>query len=555
MRLDKALEDLSEYGLVAETRVDENGELYEYTPSYYIVTTDSGEKHKLIIGDKLVNGSGYYVQYENSKGEVRPSVYILTPADVSSVNEKMTYDNTIMGPAKNYLIPSLVYAPSSNSYYEVEEFSVSKKEGTEYDELINFSYIDLDDRTGTVLGIHPYVFNKTSFSSYNPNHDNIDAMLQMLIDPQIVDIAAINPSDADKAKYGLMKLVVDADGNPVLDKNGKEQYTYDAEYVLKFDRYITQSYTDDKGQAKEEKFKITQRVYISKMNENGNYYTYTLITMPEATDKGMIESININVINEVSEETLMFLKWDPYNWVYDSFMQIRINHVKSLEMTYGNYTAKFILNHGKEGDMTTLGVDATGSDGKEVNTFSLLTFIDREGYRWVVSPQRIYVYDKDGNDVGGATSRHYEYNSIGEQVHVIDSFRTDENGNKIYIQKDKVIIVHANGKTEEILRYHTTIFKKTFSNLITMRLVDSYVVPEEEIAKIVKDENHIITIKITDEEGTEKVCEFYSITARKAYVVVNGQGGFYVHTAKLTKLINDIGRFFNGEDVDMEAII
>ena len=51
------------------------------------------------------------------------------------------------------------------------------------------------------------------------------------------------------------------------------------------------------------------------------------------------------------------------------------------------------------------------------------------------------------------------------------------------------------------------------------------------------------------------MCEFYSITARKAYVVVDGQGGFYVHTAKLTKLINDIGRFFNGEDVDMEAIV
>ena len=87
-----------------------------------------------------------------------------------------------------------------------------------------------------------------------------------------------------------------------------------------------------------------------------------------------------------------------------------------------------------------------------------------------------------------------------------------------------------------------------------MNIVDSYVVSEEEIAEIVKPDNHIITIKITDEEGTTKTCEFYNITARKAYVVVDGQGGFYIHTAKLQKLINDVERFFNGEDVDMDAI-
>ena len=81
-RLDDAVEDLSEYGLVPEIRVDEDGALYEYTPSYYSVTTVKGEKHKIIIGNRLVDGSGYYVQYENAKGEVRPAVYILKPADI-----------------------------------------------------------------------------------------------------------------------------------------------------------------------------------------------------------------------------------------------------------------------------------------------------------------------------------------------------------------------------------------------------------------------------------------------------------------------------------------
>ena len=553
-RLDRdKVKSPSEYGLVAETRIDSEGNLYEYEPSYYIVTSDSGEKHKLIIGDSLVDGSGYYVQYENAKGKVRDAVYIIKPADISSVSPLMTYENTIMGPAKNYLSPSLIFSQSGNTYYEVENFSVSSKNGDEYDELINFSYIDLEDRTGTIEGNHPYRFNETSFSSYRPNHDNIDAMITSLIEPEIIDIVSIDPSNEDKVKHGIMSVKVDENGDPILDEKGNIQYFYDAEYVLKFDKYITMTVVDSDGKSKEEKFKITQKVYISKMNERGNYYTYTLITMPEATDKGMVESININIINEVSETTFAFLKWDPYNWVYPSFMQIRINYVEKIDISFGDYDVTFDLNHGKIGELTTLGVNATDSKNQSVSTFASLEFYDRDGYYWLVTPQRIYVYDKDGKETSVST-RHYEYNSIGEQVHVMDGFRTDQYGNKVYIEKDRIVIVKNTGATEEIPRYMTTVFKKVFSNIISMKLVDSYVVSDEDIAKIVTDENRIITIKVLDNEGNTQVCEFYNITARKAYVVVDGQGGFYVQSSTIQKLINDIGRFFAGEDIDMDAI-
>ena len=553
-RLDNASKDLSEYGLIPELRTRNDGTVYEYTPSYYTVTTEKGEKHKIIIGDSLVDGSGYYIQYENAKGTVRPAVYVLKPADVSAVSPLMTYESTVMGPAKNYLTPALLFAQSGNTYYEVENFSVSiKDDNNEYEQLIDFSYVNLDDRTGTIQGSHPYVFNETSFTSYKPNHDNIDAMIQMLIEPDIVDIAAINPTNEEKVQFGIMSIKVDEKGDPILDEYGNKQFYYDSEHVLKFDRYITLTSTDENGKEKEEKFKITQRIYISEMNSNGNYYTYTLITMPEATDKGMVESININAINEVSQSTFSFLKWTPYNWVYQPFMQIGIKYVEQIELLYGDYYANFVMDHGKVGKLTTLGIKSESNKGEKLNTFSLLEFDDREGYHWVVTPQRVYVYDAKGNEVK-VEAIHFDYNSIGEQVHVMEGYRTDVGGNKVYITKDKIIIVYANGKAEEVVRYYTTIFKKVFTNIISMKLIDSYVVSDEKIAEIVKKDNHILTIKIHDNEGNVQTCEFYNITGRKAYVVVDGQGGFYVHTAKLTKLMNDVARFFAGEDVDMDAI-
>ncbi len=539
------IENLSDYGLAEEIRFDEEGNPYNYVPSSYVITTKSGEKHTITIGDRLLDGSGYYLQYKNPEGTVRPAVYVLHPADVSAVDEKMTYETTFLGPAKNYLIPSMAYDHNESNYNQVENYSITQK-GNEAP-LIDFSFVDLADRTGTVLGMHPYVFNATSFNKYNPNHDNIDTMLIKLATPTIKDIAVINPTDAQKAEYGLMSLRVDENGNPILDQKGNKQYYYDAEYVIKFDRKVTDEETG-------KDFKVTQRIYISKMNENGNYYTYTVISMPPDTTGVEGANIKLNIINEVSESTLSFLKWDSYDWVYPTFLQMDITYTTDVEATYGDYSVHFKINNGKVNNLTTTGIDATDSNGRDVSTFSVLEFTDREGYRWIVTPREIYVYNANGNEAKPASLRS-EDNSINERVHVIDGYRTAANGDKVYIDKDYVTIVRANGKTDKLLRYHTSIFRKLFLSIISLRIVDSHAIsPEEEAALIANKENHILTIKTTDENGKIKTCDFYKITERKAYIVVDGQGGFYLQTKTLQKFINDVEKFFAGQDIDNDAI-
>lgn len=531
-RLEDPNPDFSEYGLVEETRVDEDGNEYLYTPSYYVVTTTENVKHKIIIGDRLIDGSGYYVQYENNDGVKRDAVYVLKPTDMTETTG-VTYEQTILGPAKNYLTPTIIYPTSSTDYFEVQNFNIKKK--GEDKTVISFSYIDLEDRTGTVQGIHPFVFDETSYTQYHPNYDNIDAVLLSLMDPAIVDIAEIAPTKAKRAEYGLMKAVTN-------EETGAVTYVYDPEYTISFKKMISDQTTGAE-------FEIVQNIYVSAKNEDGNYYTFTEIKIPSAADDSLLKGININMICVVSESTLDFLDWDPYDWVYTSFMQIGITYTEKLEVEYGDYSASFEINNGKiRDDLATMGINAADSTGRKVNTFDKYEFTDTQGNYWLITPQRIYVYAPDGTEKKPST-RHYEYNSIGEQVQVMDKPVQASNGDLIYVEKDKVIV----GNNDPILRYHTTIFKKTFANINSMKIVDYYDLENEE--EYVADEsNHIITVKVTDENGETNTYSFYKLTARKAYITVNGQGGFYVQTTKLTKLINDIERFFNGKDVDMEGL-
>ena len=57
-----------------------------------------------------------------------------------------------------------------------------------------------------------------------------------------------------------------------------------------------------------------------------------------------------------------------------------------------------------------------------------------------------------------------------------------------------------------------------------------------------------MTIKTT--EGEEKVYRFYELTSRKAYITINGNGGFYVLRNRVAKFVSDAQRFFALEMID-----
>ena len=535
--------DLAEYGLVPEKRTkiekNEKGEEitveYDYTPTYYILTTTNDERFKMIIGDSLINGGGYYAQYIELDGELekpRNKIYVLGASIKSS----------ILAEAKTYITPGIAYPVTQNDYYDVTDFSLKKKADGGYKNIISFSFIPIADRTGTVRGSKPYVFTDERSNSYQPNYDKIDTCLLAFMEPTIVDIAVLSPSQADRAKYGLMKEVLDKDGNPVLNENKTKQYVYDSEYTISFKRTAK----DDAGN----KVNFLQTVYISKKNANGNYYSYTTLEFLDNTNMSKITGITFDMICEVSGDTFNFLSYDEYDWTYPYALETGIKYATDLKVTTPNYSATFKIENIKDGDDNTIAIIGSASDGKTADTFGMYKFTDSQGNYWTISQTDVTVLAPDGKTKMSATGLVAGTNDIGERVKYLEKPVKDSNGNIIYVKLNEIKIDYANGTSKTYVRHQTMIFKKLFQSVNSLAIVDDYAMTEEEKAALIADPTkYIATVSVSNNEGGTISVDFYSITSRKAYIVVNGEGGYYVATNAVQKIIDNCHKFFNCEDI------
>ena len=191
-----------------------------------------------------------------------------------------------------------------------------------------------------------------------------------------------------------------------------------------------------------------------------------------------------------------------------------------------------------------------------MQTFGILNLTDSNGNLWVITPQEVKVYNAAGTELKPQT-RSRTTNAIGQTVQILGKPIEAANGDWYYVNKDDITIAKKGGGTETILRHHTMLFQRTFATINSTRIVDSYRLTAEEEAALRADASaHILTIKITDNEGETKTYEFYSLpgSSRKAYIFVDGIGGFYIQATRLTKITNDIQRFLAGEPVYIDDI-
>ena len=563
MKLKNGKIDFSEYGLVSEKRtrtvLDEDGneivEKYDYTPSYYLLTTTDGTQYKMIIGDRLINGGGYYAQYveiKDGKETPRNKVYILA----SSISE------TLLAEAKNFITPGIAYPTTQSDYYKVTDFEIKKLgANSEYEKLVGFSF-DFSDRSGSVKGNKPYLFNDDRSKSFYPDFDKIDVCLLDLMDPEIVDIAELHPSKKTLAdpKYGIMKQVLDENGEPVLDEKGNETYVFASKYVVSCKREadvkITSTTASGTETSKTVKIKYLQTIYISDKNENGNHYSYTTITILDGSDVSSA-GIDLDMICEVSGTTYNFLTYTKNDWTYPAFMETGIKYATKLEMSKPGYSVSFDIHNYSETLTATketynaIWIGASDSEGKEVSTFGMLNVKDHQGYTWHISQNTVQVFKPDGTELFSSSDMKTANNDLGERTkYMLKPFKAAD-GRAIYVNLNDIKIVYPNGQSQTFVRYHTMIFQKLFQGINSLRIVGDYEL-EDESALISNPDNLYATLSLTDNEERTITANFYTITSRKLYVVVNGEGGYYVSTADIDRLFENVGNFFDCKDIDIE---
>ena len=87
-------------------------------------------------------------------------------------------------------------------------------------------------------------------------------------------------------------------------------------------------------------------------------------------------------------------------------------------------------------------------------------------------------------------------------------------------------------------------------------IIDDYPM-DDEASLIGNPENWVASITITTKDSNGKtdtnVYRFYRISAHKAYITINGQGGFCVKMNRVNKFITDAQKCMNLEPIDPKA--
>ena len=207
-----------------------------------------------------------------------------------------------------------------------------------------------------------------------------------------------------------------------------------------------------------------------------------------------------------------------------------------------------------------MSISATDSTGKSLQTLGALTLVDVNGTTWIITPTDILAYDAQGNSRSLASGvGYYSYNIADRQVLSL------KDGNYITCQ-DKLVEItpnyvylkYHNGTVEKIDRYGTHIVWDFYTTMRYASIIDDYpLTAEEEAALIGNSANWITTITITtkDSDGTvdTNVYSFYRISAHKAYITINGQGGFCVKMNRVNKFITDAQKLMSLQPIDPTA--
>lgn len=515
-------------------------ETYEYVPAYFILTDTNGNQYKVIIGDKLVDGSGYYAQYVDmlTGTEIkRDAVYVLDT----------TYGDTVLMDVEYYATPLLTRPLSLNNFFDVEDFFIFERNpnATSVDDMykvtVGFSYIDIADRENTIYANEPFVFSGYTLDGYGVSNDNVYTCLESFYEPSFVKVCKLAPNDEDLVKYGLAHI----DG---YDEKGEPKYVLSAKNIISFNFDLT----DDDGKYLET---VNYMIYVSDFNEDGNRYAFTEVYEVESDGTAGELLYTFDMIIEVEEYTFAFLEWDSYDWINENYVQLNIAFCDKITVSAKDYFAQFTLDNSKS-DMenqinsSNLTVHATDSNGNDRQTFSGLTVTDVNGNVWEIGSTTVKCFNSKGTELR-ITYSHYETNAIGNNTRVLEKYIECQDGSKVYVTANEVQIVALSpDQSVTYNRFDTNLFRQFYQTLLNSRIANSYHLTDEEEKAIIEDESRLmLTMTVLDSEGREKTYRFYSLTSRKAYITINGNGGFYVQADRMERIISDVQKFFANQKI------
>lgn len=341
-------------------------ETEEEATKYFVITAKDGTTHKVLIGNEIPSGAGYYARYVG-----RDAVYIMKELTESENNS--TFAATLLGTREDFITPLAIVPMGSSTYFDVTDFTLTKFTDSGRKQMVKFSYVPIEQRYGTYYASFPYVTDDDgSLAGYQLHSYKADDCLQNLEGMTPLRTVEIQREDEGKT----------FDETAFADK-------YGVAYMFSF------TYNAERGDDQTVKTAYPQIVWVSPMTAQGTYYLY--------------ESYNFKMVVEVSRSDLEFLEWSSFEWVSSDVFTGNIafcNEITIISKTAtgaglcGVTTAKFTLDNSasstenKNGNIDSSklrvfaeysgdGVEATRTELANVSVFRMfyqtLTYSSLEG--------------------------------------------------------------------------------------------------------------------------------------------------------------------------------
>lgn len=351
---------------------DENGTLV-YTPVTYTIVQAtyasdgsckaSDVQYTVKVGDPILSGGGYYVQLVG-----RDAVYIVS----SAIQE------TVLQEVEAMVTPMVVYPMKTATYLMVQDFWLAKYNGnfandfveklkslhnlkeeereaalksfmdefeSSTDEIVAFTYQDLESRNNSLVTTRPYITYTELMKGYEINDDNASAVLGMFYNMEFIACRELGLDDVDWAKYGFDKDV----------------------HIIFFDTPLSDESNNIYGY-------MSNPMFVSPKTENGTYY---------------IASMWCDMIVEVDQYYMSFLEWEHSDWYEQYFFQHNITYATDFKVQIGNKTYTFKLDNTytfayyEKADGTMSRVDLTRGKLVEGENGTTL-YVDETGRKYTV---------------------------------------------------------------------------------------------------------------------------------------------------------------------------
>ena len=285
------------------------------------VNTIDKQYHKIIIGNKVANGGGYYAKYHT-----KDFIYVLDT----------TLEESVLQSIYDFITPMLVYPIESLKYSQITNFYYSR-EGTPFIAIRNAT---LDEQESSQ---QPYVVEFPKDKNYIAStyyYGEVLTSLTQLTGSKLCEYGIEPPGD-----------------EPVLEdrKDGESDEDYNKrvdEYNKKHEKWVETS----------QKYEEVLKKYGLDKPAHTILYTITPEEDPDAAapyyldctalnddDVYYVYSMYMGIIAEVPYDTLYWLEWDFNRFVEYSMFSMNINDVKKITTTFDGVDYVFELRHNDEG--------------------------------------------------------------------------------------------------------------------------------------------------------------------------------------------------------------